>query len=71
LAAEWKKAFSLQRDIIPLNNAIIQKYGIAGTKHAMDLRGLYGGPPRDPILPLETDGKKTIETILKNLNLIE
>ena len=70
LAGEWQKASALQRDIIPLNNAIIQKYGIAGTKYAMDLLGFYGGPPRNPILPLDTSGKKGIETILQRLKLI-
>jgi 4-hydroxy-2-oxoglutarate aldolase len=70
LAGEWEKASRLQRDIIPLNNAIIQTHGIAGTKYAMDLLGFYGGPPRNPILPLNANGKKGIEKILKNLNLI-
>jgi hypothetical protein len=36
----------------------------------MDLLAFFGGPPRDPILPLDTDGKKGIEKILKKLNLI-
>jgi len=70
LAGEWKKASRLQRDIIPLNNAIIQTHGIAGTKYAMDLLGFYGRPPRNPILPLDVNGKKGIERILKRLNLI-
>jgi 4-hydroxy-2-oxoglutarate aldolase len=69
LEGEWEKASSLQRDIIPLNNAIIPKYGIAGTKYAMDLEGFYGGLPRDPILPLDTEVKKAIEQILKKLGL--
>lgn len=68
-AAEWEKAASLQREIIPLNNAIISKYGIAGTKYAMELAGFYGGPPRDPILPLDDEGKKDIDRILKRLRL--
>ncbi|UCE40622.1 MAG: dihydrodipicolinate synthase family protein [Candidatus Aminicenantes bacterium] len=71
LAGDWEKASKLQRDVIPLNNAIIQKYGIAGAKYAMDLLGYYGGPPRDPILPLEASGKREIEKILKSLNLIK
>ena len=64
-SGEWEKASSLQRDAIPLNNAIIQKYGIAGTKYAMDLAGFFGGPPRKPILPLDKSGKKAIEEIMK------
>jgi 4-hydroxy-2-oxoglutarate aldolase len=70
LDGEWKRASKLQRNIIPLNNAIIQKYGIAGAKYAMDLLGFYGGFPRNPILPLDADGKNAIETVLKRLNLI-
>ncbi len=70
LAGEWEKASRLQRDIIPLNNAIIQTHGIAGTKYAMDLLGFHGGPPRNPILPLDANGKNGIERILKRLKFI-
>jgi 4-hydroxy-2-oxoglutarate aldolase len=66
---EWEKASALQRKIIPLNHAIIQKYGIAGTKYAMDQADFYGGLPRDPILPLDADGKRAIERILEKLDL--
>ncbi len=71
LDGEWERATKLQRDIIPLNNAIIQRYGIAGTKYAMEFLGLYGGPPRNPILPLDTKGQIEIEKILKRLDLIQ
>lgn len=70
MTGDWERASRLQLDIIPLNNAIIQKYGIAGTKHAMDLLGFHGGPPRNPILPLDERAKTDVERILKNLNLI-
>jgi 4-hydroxy-2-oxoglutarate aldolase len=70
LAGESEKASTLQQDIIPLNNAIIQTHGIPGTKYAMDLLGFFGGPPRGPILPLDANGKNAIEKILKRLNLI-
>jgi len=69
LAGEWEKASRLQRDIIPLNNALIQTLGIAGTKYAMDMLGYHGGFPRSPILPLDEEGKREIEQILKRLNL--
>ena len=70
VAGEWENASALQRDIIPLNNAIIQTYGIAGTKCAMDLMGFFGGPTRDPILPLNEDGKVASQNIMKKLELI-
>jgi 4-hydroxy-2-oxoglutarate aldolase len=65
---KWEEAAQLQLDLIPLNNAIIQIHGIAGTKYAMDLLGFHGGPPRLPLLTLEEKGKKEIEGILAKLN---
>jgi 4-hydroxy-2-oxoglutarate aldolase len=70
LEGKWERAYELQKNIIPLNNAIIQRHGIAGTKYAMDLRGFYGGIPREPLLPLGEEGKSEMETILKKLNLL-
>jgi 4-hydroxy-2-oxoglutarate aldolase len=70
LDGDWVRASKLQQDIIPLNNAIIQTHGIAGTKHAMDLLGFYGGSPRNPILPLDEHGKSEIRQILTKLNLM-
>jgi 4-hydroxy-2-oxoglutarate aldolase len=63
----WKEASELQRDLIPLNKAIIQTYGVPGAKYALDLTGFHGGLPRLPILPLDEAGKKAIQTIVKNL----
>ncbi len=68
---KWKEAVRLQLDLIPLNNAIIQTYGIPGAKYAIDLLGLHGGPPRLPLLPLEEKGKKDIEGILSKLKVID
>ncbi len=68
IKGRWAEASKLQKALIPLNNAIIQKYGIAGTKYAMDVMGFYGGEPRKPILPLDENAKSDIERILENLN---
>ena len=68
LEGKWEKASKLQQDLIPLNNAIIQTYGIPGTKYALDLLGFHGGSPRKPILPLDEKAKSEVERILKNLN---
>ena len=45
------EARTLQLDLIPLNKGIMEGTGIAGLKHALDLRGYYGGPVRLPLLP--------------------
>ena len=35
-------------------------YGVAGLKHAMDLNGYYGGPPRLPLTPLPAEARAEI-----------
>ena len=35
-------------------------YGAAGLKHAMDLNGYYGGPPRLPLMPLSIEARAEI-----------
>jgi 4-hydroxy-2-oxoglutarate aldolase len=43
------------------------KYGIPGLKHAMDLNGYYGGPPRLPLSVPTPQAKKEIEEAFKDL----
>lgn len=70
LEGNWEKAAALQKNLIPLNNAIIQMHGIPGAKYAMDLLGFRGGPPRNPLLPLEDKAKAEVGRILRNLGLL-
>ena len=57
----------LQLDLVPLNKMLVEVYGIAGLKHALDLRGYYGGPARLPLLPIEDKAKRDIAALLKIL----
>ena len=57
----------LQLDLVPLNKMLVEVYGIAGLKHALDLRGYYGGPTRLPLLPIEDKAKRDISALLKTL----
>jgi 4-hydroxy-2-oxoglutarate aldolase len=41
-----------QLGLLPLAHALGGRFGIAGVKAAMGLRGYYGGAPRRPLLPL-------------------
>jgi len=66
-----EEARQLQLQLVPLNNAVIKDYGISGLKYALDLAGYFGGLPRSPLLPLISEGKKQIENILKNLDLLK
>jgi len=46
---------------------VIDRLGVAGLKHAMDLYGYYGGPPRLPDEPIAETSKSEIETALYEL----
>lgn len=59
-----------QFDLIPLNKAVMESYGIPGLKCAQDLRGFYGGPSRLPLLAVDEAGKKEIESLMRGLGLI-
>ena len=70
LEQKLDEARELQLNLVPVNKAIIQKFGIPGTKYALDLRGYYGGPSRLPLLPLNEEAKKEMERILRESGLI-
>lgn len=54
-----------QLKIIELNTAITRKWGVPALKYAMDYLGLYGGPARKPLLPLNNNIKLKIEKLIK------
>jgi 4-hydroxy-2-oxoglutarate aldolase len=47
--------------------SVTGKFGIPGLKHAMDLNGYYGGPPRLPMSVPSPEAKKEIEEAFKDL----
>ncbi len=64
------EARKLQLDLIPLNKGIMEGTGIAGLKHALDLRAYYGGPVRLPLLPPGEPAKAEIAALMKGLGLV-
>ena len=46
---------------------VTTKYGVPGLKHAMDLNGYYGGPPRLPLCVPTPAAKREIEEAFENL----
>ena len=46
---------------------IVGELGVPGMKYAMDFNGLYGGPPRLPLLPVTADKKAEIEELLATI----
>jgi 4-hydroxy-2-oxoglutarate aldolase len=48
-------------------SAALSKHGIPGLKHAMDLNGYYGGPPRLPLSVPSSEAKRDIEEAFRDL----
>ncbi|MCP5050004.1 MAG: dihydrodipicolinate synthase family protein [bacterium] len=59
-----QEARELQVQMVPVNSAVTSKWGVPALKTAMDLLGLYGGPVRLPLLPIEKETKQKLEAVL-------
>ena len=67
--AAWKEgdidlAREKQERIAKAAVRIVSELSIPGVKYAMDFNGMYGGPPRLPLLPLTADKKAEVEQLL-------
>jgi 4-hydroxy-2-oxoglutarate aldolase len=61
---EIAEAIGISLILQRLNRSVSGKYSVAGVKYAMDVEGLYGGPPRLPILPLGEEEKQEVRKAL-------
>ena len=68
---EMAKAREIQLRLIPANAAVTTGFGIAGLKEALDLMGMYGGPVRSPLRPLDKSQREELERILKKTRLLK
>lgn len=64
---EPEAAMDWQNRISRASQLVTSKYGIPGLKHAMDLMGYYGGPPRLPLTPACPQAKFEIEQAFADL----
>lgn len=64
---EAEAALDWQRRIEKPSRIASVKHGIPGLKHAMDLMGYYGGPPRLPFVPPSPQAKLEIEEAFSDL----
>jgi 4-hydroxy-2-oxoglutarate aldolase len=60
-AADWQNRIARAAALVPA------RYGVPGLKHAMDLNGYYGGPPRLPLTPASPEAKREIENAFRDL----
>lgn len=66
-AGDMAEARQIQHSLLDLNAAVTARFGIPGLKYAMDQLGLYGGPTRRPLLPLEREARAEIDRLLDTL----
>jgi len=61
-----EKAIALQKSLIAPEFAVAKKYSVPGLKEMMNLKGLYGGPPRSPLQKLNKEESQELAAIFKN-----
>ena len=64
---EFAAAMDWQKRILRAAQVVTVKYGVPGLKHAMDLNGYYGGPPRLPLTAITPEAKLEIEQAFDGL----
>lgn len=65
-AGEDGEARAIQERLRPLAECLGTRYGVAGIKAALDLRGWPGGgPPRAPLEPVGAEGRREIAAALE------
>jgi 4-hydroxy-2-oxoglutarate aldolase len=60
-AKDWQERITCAAQLVTT------KYGIPGLKHAMDVNGYYGGPPRLPLTPVCPGARAEIEKAFDGL----
>jgi 4-hydroxy-2-oxoglutarate aldolase len=63
-AGKLDQARAIQARLLQANSAVTSRYGVPGLKAAMDVIGMYGGPPRMPLLPLEDHDREIVRAAL-------
>jgi 4-hydroxy-2-oxoglutarate aldolase len=61
---QYERARDLNAGLIRLNQAISGTWGVAGVKAAMDIVGLKGGRPREPLVPVSDEAIAQIQQAL-------
>jgi 4-hydroxy-2-oxoglutarate aldolase len=67
VAGDATRAKSLQASVIETGRRVVDAAGVPGIKAAMDLRGLSGGAPRPPLLPVSVDERESIRREFERL----
>jgi 4-hydroxy-2-oxoglutarate aldolase len=63
------RAQEIQKQIAPVAQKCVSELGIAGVKFAMDRLGMFGGPVRSPLLPLNEEKRAAVISALATLHV--
>ena len=66
---QMDKAANLQRMIVKINSFVTRENGVPALKVTMDELGLFGGLPRQPLLPLAEDKKVKLFELIQETGL--
>jgi 4-hydroxy-2-oxoglutarate aldolase len=64
---QFEAAEDWQNRILQAAKLVTAIHGIPGLKHAMDLNGYYGGPPRLPLVPAGPEARLEIERAFEGI----
>jgi 4-hydroxy-2-oxoglutarate aldolase len=53
-----------------VNRAVTSRWGVPGLKAALEIIGLYGGPPRRPMLPLGEAERQELARIIDRTGFV-
>jgi 4-hydroxy-2-oxoglutarate aldolase len=63
-------AGAAQGKLTPMDGVIVRELGVPGIKHALDLLGYGGGPPRAPLRALDATGQQRVREELTRAGLL-
>lgn len=69
-AGRWDEAKAIAARMLAADRGIPGRYGIGGTKVALDLQGFYGGPCRQPLPTPDGDAIEDIKEVLATAGLL-
>ncbi len=60
----------IQRRLVPVNEAVTARYGVAGLKAALDMLGWEGGRVRPPLGDLPAEAREAVRATLTEAGLL-
>jgi len=70
-AGRIEDARRVQLGMLPVNQAVTERFGVPGLKAALDMTGYFGGRPRPPLLPSTEPERAAIRRVLTAAGLTD